>query len=417
MRLPSFTSFAATVGLALLAPSCGDDEANDDGTPGSQIPPDGPAYVVSISIGTPDGSSSVFAVVPSLDASITADLSNNASVGGFGVTLATDAQGTVFVGLGETPEIVRYTLTDAGVLEPGLRMSLQGRGFASSAAGKVVLVAPNKAYFVSVLEGRVIVWNPETMTITGEFSLDLPAIEGLNAITAPDTIVFSDGRLTVPTLYWDEDGIVFGDRVITSVIDTNTDTVVSTDEDTRCGSAWFMHETSDGTQYVGGHVPHEVYRLALGEAGGTEICHLRIVPPGGDFDDSFFVDLSSLTGGRPTGDFVLIDDNTAGILAFHEDEATPFDDDVFDFAFQNAYRWYLWNLDESDATLIQTDDAGSPAGRRFLIDGTWYFQEEDRTGIDADGNPVATLLNITRDGQLQRGISVPGQIRNVLRIR
>lgn len=395
----------------LLGTSC----AGDAEFPPHQTPDDGPLYLVSGAVPTVDSTISVFALVPSLDASVTPDLETSASVDGFAVALATDGAGSIFVAAAESGEIVKWTLGDDGLF-PGSRLSLQGFGITSAVAGKVVILSPTKAYYIPIQQAReIIVFDPQTMTITGQFELGLPAIEGFATVTVPDTFVLrDDGTLVISTFYSSDYGLVFGDRVVVTAIDTASDEVTASDEDDRCGASWFMQEATDGTLYISGHVPHEVYRTFDSRAG-AEVCQLRVLPPGSEFDDGYFVDLSTLTGGRPTGDFLLIDDDTAGILAFHEEDATP-SDDIFEYTFQNAYRWYLWDFDDAEATLVQTGNPGSVAGRRFFIDDVWYFQEENL--VDLEGRNDSTLLTLAADGDFSRGLTFPGgQIRNVLRLR
>lgn len=414
---------ARTVALACTLGLFGCDgstsEPLDAGVPDAGLPDaatsDQPLYLVSGFIVAPEGGSAILSLVPSLDESTTPDIDESVALDQFAVALATDGEGAVFVGLSESPEIVRWRVEPDGTLSRGDRFSLAAVGLPDAAVGKVVLISPTKAYWVSVLQGQVVVWNPQTMTIGGDFSLELARRGRFFPVTAAENMVLrEDGTLLIPTFYGDALGAAFSDAVTLTVVDTATDSIVSSDDDDRCGASWYMQEASDGTVYVSGHVPHEVVRNAIPSAG-AEVCQLRVLPSGTEVDDTYFVDLSTLTGGRPTGDFLLIDDETAGVLAFHEEDATPFAGDVVAYAFQNAYRWYLWRLDEPEATLVQTGEASSVAGRRFFIDGVWHFQEEDVA--DVESNNPSTLLTLTADGSLVRGLTFPGQIRNVLRVR
>jgi hypothetical protein len=68
-------------------------------------------------------------------------------------------------------------------------------------------------------------------------------------------------------------------------------------------------------------------RHYLGSDYGCGSCALQVQAQTADVDESFDVDLSKLVGGRSVGAYRLVDDSTALLDVWHDDEVTALNDD------------------------------------------------------------------------------------------
>ena len=392
-----------------LAAGCSD----NDSSRGSNGNASGPLYLVATQVPTLDDVGVTYLLlVDSLEATEAPDYDNSVALDGFASVFGVDGQRDFWVGQFETPVITRWRIEDDGTLTRGDQLSFAALGVASTAedSGVVTFVSDTKAYFPA--PGRLIVWNPQTMEITGEIDL---GVEALSDDLLPQGVgsfaLRSDGMLMIPVHWSSRDFVTLGDRVRVITVDTSTDTVVEVAEDDRCGYAFHASLASDDTAYIDGGPWTRVYTDVLGSEFGATPCHLRVVPPGQSFDAGYFVDLSTLTGGRPTGDFFLLDDETAALRVFHpEDAPNPFDGDALAYAFQPAYRWWIWRIGEPEATVAQTGEAVVVTGQRFNVDGTPYL-------VDAtEDYSSSTLISFSDEGEIVEGLTVRGSPRGVLRI-
>ena len=397
--------------LPALAAGC----SENDSSGGSNGNRSGPLYLVATQTPTPDGVGVTYLLlVDSLEAAEAPDYDNSVAVDGFANVYGVDGQRDFWVGQFETPEITRWRVEDDGRLTRGERLSFAGLGVANTFAdsGLVTFVSDTKAYFPDFPNGRLIVWNPQTMETTGEIDLGIePLDDDLLPQQAGSFVLRSDGMLMIPVHWSSRDFVTLADRVRVVTVDTSTDTVVEVAEDDRCGYAFHASVASDDTAYIDGGPWTRVYTDVLGSEFGATPCHLRVVPPGRSFDAGYFVDLSTLTGGRPTGDFFLLDDETAALRVFHpEDAPNPFDGDALAYAFQPAYRWWVWQIGEPEATLAQTDEAVVVTGQRFVVDGNPYL-------VDAtEDYSSSTLISFSDEGEIIQGLTVRGSPYGVLRI-
>lgn len=403
--------FVATLGLAAMNAGCGgDNSATDDGR--SVI--EGPLYLVHTSVSTTDSSATYLLLVNSLDADVEPDYENAVALDGFHIVYGRERHRDIYTGSFDTPELTKWRVNEDGTFTKGPVMNLANLGVVSASPEQstVTFVSDTKAYFPDPPSGRLIVWNPSTMEITGEIDLGIEPLDGLEPGAPASHVLRPDGKLFIPIHWASDDFVTLGDRVRVITVDTETDSVVATDDDDRCGYAFHATLGDDGATYIDGGPWTRVYADVLGEGFGATPCHLRVIPPESSFDDSYFVDLSTLTEGRPTGDFFPLDAETAVIRAFHpEDAPNEFDGDTLAYTFQRAYRWWFWRIGEPSATLVQTDGPAVVTGQRFHVDGRRYV-------VDATADYASsTLISFSGDGAMERGLTVRGSPYSVIRIQ
>jgi hypothetical protein len=239
------------MGTALLLAACGD----DDETPASNLdasvsdasldattPSDGaqqldagtlPAaeaiYVVGSSVSSADETSFLVTVGKSLDNSVL-DPSKGLLVAGGGNAAVRD--GKIYVSESVNQLITRYTYED-GALVKGPQLSFLNKGFQYFAGYfDVGATLPGRAFLVSDSNYKVFEWNPETMTLTGEYDISGLKKDGWGQ-EFRGSFLRSDGKLF---LYWayTNDRTAFVNEFTVGVFDTNSKTLSKVLTDPSC---------------------------------------------------------------------------------------------------------------------------------------------------------------------------------------
>jgi hypothetical protein len=325
--------------LLLAACSGGDDPAVVGAADG---------YVLGSVVITPEGRTTYFQVVDSLDHDELVTQESAVEAAGNGVLMAHGRD--VFLGLAETPEWVKYTVGDDGVIEQTGRLSLANYGLSYIDYG-YALLDEQTAVSVSTEALVAVFWNPQTMEITG--SVDLPHLAREGYGVEVWTTIGHDGRLYVPARWTDWAGGRVYPLVSTTIIDPATQTVVGVAEDDRCTSGGRIVFGDDGYGYVQGDGRN--YSAEMFEnAGGAEAppnCLLRIAPDATDFDPDYHVVTSTLTGGLESATELETGEQGSGVgytWVFHE-EALPAGVEPVDFDFWGYPVFELWQVQLGDA--------------------------------------------------------------------
>jgi hypothetical protein len=196
-------------------------------------------------------------------------------------------------------------------------------------------------------------------------------------------------------------------------IDPATDTIVKSTDDDRLTYASPQARTSDGTEYFSPASLIAAYSLVPGH--GSPSRALRVGPGSRAFEPGFALDLSALVGGRPAGDFTLIDDQTAILRAWHADLADPVTVENWEDVLwaQAGFKWWRWHVGDAQAVEIPNQSPGTLGAAVMRIDGQVYVL---RTNEDST---TSTLDRIDAQGAFVAGLSGPGQFigNGVIRIR
>jgi len=169
---------------------------------------------------------------------------------------------------------------------------------------------------------------------------------------------------------------------------------------------------SDGTAYFSNRSYFTLPRLVFGAGFGVDSCAMRVIPPGQSFEDGYEVDLSALVGGRPAGDFALIDDQVGFIRVFHPElvsEATPKNWDRM--SNEAGFKWWRWQIGDSEAREIAGQQPSANTVQVRNIDGQVFALE-----YAADYSST-TLVEFGSDGSLIPSLRGPGSVYNVIRMR
>ncbi|WP_437569883.1 hypothetical protein [Sorangium sp. So ce542] len=428
-RRPSNRASAATFVLVLLSgvlgSGCGDDETSspaDQSSSGGQGgggqggggqggggQDGGDAFIVATRIWDDTATNSYYHVVSSLDAATAVDQTQALEITGSARLFAFEGMGWFGIGDAESPTISRYTLDGSNKLVKGDAISLQPFGVESLWPTNYV-ISPTKVYHPDRAGEQIVVWNPTTMEVEG--TIPLPdthregylALYGYGSVLRGKTLLFSVGWFD-----WNTTDTILPETGLVA-IDTETDTVVRFDVDDRCGGISQSVETASGDAYfVSSALGAAAYQLDRLE---TEPCALRVLRDADAFDPEFHLLLSELAGGAIAGDPIPAGGDSLFLRVFDESLATIEEETkTFEVTGQPAWRWWRWDTAANEAAAIG-ELAPSPANVSFFeVDGRVFTIDE---GADST---ESTLIELTADGGPKLGLTTPGYLHGLAKVR
>jgi hypothetical protein len=403
------------LGISVLAlPSalaCSDDAARLEAPRPTPVQP---SYVLSTSVYSGDDATGFLVPVTSVEPGSTFDLDRAIEIPESSLS-APGRDGTFYTAATAEPTITRWTLAADGTFEKGSSVSFANLGVSRADASPELFLSDQKAYFHDDGSRQIVIWNPREMEIVGTIPLDLEEEDGL--LPQMTLLVRPDRVFAVAS--WEEDFDAdwtrFGDHVRIIGIDPETDTVVSTQDESRCDYLLWSFKASDGTAYFSPLSYVAPLRSMLGDERGVDTCSLRVVPPASSFDQGYEVDLSALAGGRPAGSLFLIDDETAFVRVWHSELVTPLAQDKSNWEEvlgEPGFLWWRWAIGDESATLIPDQSpAASEATGLFTLGGRKFIPRvnEDYT--------ETTLDELDPAGALIPALSGPGNVWGIGQLR
>jgi hypothetical protein len=421
MKRPARSAFllATLPSLLAIGPSCADESdaaesgANEAGETSatSEVggddstgdPAGSAGHVLASVVITDAGRTTYVQVVPELAGHITNDA--GVEIPGNGVLMVSGRD--VLVGLAEEPTWVKYTVRADGSFEEAGRMSLMSYGLTAIDFGNT-LVDATTAVSISSDALAAIVWNPETMTVTGTIDLPHLAEEGFDLENW--TTAAHDGLVYAPARWADWDNGVILPKVVTTILDPKALSIVGVADDDRCASGGHVVFDADGYAYVmgdGRNYSIQMFAHAAGEPV-PENCILRIAPGETDFEEDWVVAVPSITGGLEAITELATAVQGSGVALakmFYPDElpdgVEPID---FEFWGLNAHR--MWRIELGDTpTAVPVEGAPlSAIGFAGAASAGLYYQGESEDGggtttvyvVDPQANTMAPLF--TMDG-------------------
>ncbi|HTV18662.1 MAG TPA: hypothetical protein VMG12_08330 [Polyangiaceae bacterium] len=251
----------------------------------------------------------------------------------------------VFVTDALAPEIVRYHVGADGTLVESGRLSFAETGIDLFTGWQVSIASATKAYLFDTPSLRVIVWDPSTLTVTGELELSLAAREGYTFDVGAREARSSNGLLYVPGYWYSDEDFSSLKTSGVVVIDPATDEL-SLAEDSRCAAySLVVQPNGDVHMFPDGYFAQEFY-LDL-EAPRAPTCSVTLRAGSREFDPDGWVDLGALVGGDEfVGGAVQggVGDGRGGIFIAVGDEQRYLDGEA------NVYRWWRWDVAAGTAT-------------------------------------------------------------------
>jgi|GEM_PF-3262012 len=412
------------VALAVAAlPACGDDDGDRSDSPGDTTTSgtgdagdgdgngDAPALfgVCAAIFNIADGSQEPFlALVPSLDSEVEVDLADTIPVNG--LCSAPGGTGEFFVGLAESPIVEKWVIGDDDIPERVDQLSFANFGVAAaSGLSPFVYISPTKAYYLDGLNLQVIVWNPQSMTITGSFPLEVNQ-EGLTTFAGFWAI---DGdRLVLTAPYRRMSDSAAEPKTYAAFIDLDTDEVTYAFDD-RCAIRW-LAQSDNGDMYMASHTAQAV--SIRGGTAGTPIsppCMTRIKSGATEFDSTYYVDLDELTGNSLAG-AVLPGTGGFGYILVFDESLVPITEETLPQAnFLPGWKYYQIRFGDEAATYkeVSTIPPAAGYGLGTVVEGTPYTMtvQSDLAG--------GQFYDISNPDQIQPSLAIPGFPLNAFRLR
>lgn len=315
-----------------------------------------------------------------------------------------------------SPTIVRYDLGADGNLVEGDKVSFANYGLQSAYLAQAApIYSDDKSYFIDDLQDQIVIWNPRLMTAIGTIALGNQN-EGKLRPAAEGSLVIHEGLILAATHWSDpnDDPSAYGSHVRLVAIDPKTDKIVQSTDDSRLSYAVPAGRASDGSLY---YSPNSFIssETEIGPGHGSPSHVLRVGPRATEFDANYDLDLGPLVGGRPAGDFTLLDDKTALIRAWHPELADPITPETWKDVLWNeaGFLWWLWHVGDAEATQIANQSPGSLAASLFSLDGKTYVVR------NAEDATSTTLDEIDAQGEFHPTFTGPGQFigQGVVRVR
>jgi hypothetical protein len=366
-----------------------------------------PVYLLGTRVWDDAASTSYFHLASSLEAGTEIDASKALEVPGAAKLYGIADLGWFAFGNGETPTLTRYTLTESGALAPGAEVSLVGYGVASL-WDTLYVVSPTKLYYPDRENARLIIINPEQMTIEGEVELPETIRDGYLALYGYQPH-FRNGELlfSVGWFDWQNDRVLPETGLV--VLDTATDSA-RLEVDDRCGGITTSVETTSGDVYFVSSAlagaTHRIGRLA------TKPCALRIRVGSSEFDSDYLGRLEDVTGFAISGEPIPAGDNALFLRALDEDLASIAADTAsWDITGQSAWRWWRWDVATGKAEEL-TELRASTADVVWFQVGARVFGTETKADYSE-----TTLLELTAEDGPRHALTAPGFLHGVAQIR
>lgn len=423
-RSPWRRSRVAMVSILPLLAACDGDTLTRGSEPLEGAPElpgasDSPVYGVVSRITLPEGSSTVLALIDSMepqrvDTSAALEIPGIAAAHG-----SPEVPGAVFVASAEAPELTRYALDPAGRLVAEGSFSLAAFGL-SRAPRSVAFVSADKAYAISVETHQLFVWNPTDMTLVQTLELDSLERPGYAPAWVFGAAV-EDGKLLVP-ITWvrtdDGDPGALPQSALVSV-DVETD-AIEVREESRCGGFRAIYASGqDGVLFSSSAGAPATWHHLYGERGGSPPCLVRLNAGEASIDGSFLL--------RPA-DFsphpVAVDFSPGGpdhlVFQALDDSLVPTDATAEEL--WNAAAWRFYSV---PASLLEGAESPDGTAGALPLDlppsalNALRFEVEERNfvpQISADYSET-TLVDITDPVNPLDGPSITGSVGNFFRLR
>ena len=396
----------ASVGLLSLV-ACGGSDTSPE--PGDTFGADDPVYAVSFRIAGTSGApvSGFAALVDSLDADTELDLGRSIEIPNGGLAVGPGRGGSIFLVDGATPLLEKVELLPDGSVEPRGVLSTQAFSISSNgvSAGNFIFLSETKAYVIDTLAFLIIIWNPESLEITGTIDFSGARASGSvgfvsnRSVRRDNELVFALSRIAGST-FEPHSALVF--------VDVENDSINRIVELPECAAVSDLMIVDEGSIYAASDIASVFNRLS-GRNDDTTECFVRIPP--GTYDVEDYTVFSERTGGRLAGTMLQLSDTRAYVRVLDESLLPSGIVDITDVNGALARTWGILDF-AGDAPLDVLSDLDLKAGSTnpFIIDGAFWATESN------DGFANSNLVDLSKETPVP-GLTSPGTIINAFRVR
>jgi hypothetical protein len=354
----------------------------------------------------PDGDSSVYVgAYPELP---TGEL-DYAGMREFGNANVYTANGYIFVE--EAGVVTRFSVDESYQLVEGPRMSWANYGLAEANQSYILFGSPTRAYAFAPPLGLVVVWNPETMELTGTLPLDLPpgTADGFETYAYDGVVVNGKVIWSVLTANWETYEMTPG--VLLAMTDATQDAPVTYVSDERCLGGGTSLVGADGNVYLhaGGNLG---IFAAYSEDPNVRTCMLRMKAGEDVIDPEFLVDYQALTGSYVSYPWVHVSGSQYLVKRWDPAVALPEDPGLY---WDNA-AFAPFLVDTVAGTMQPYPDVARGlfmSGIQYSVDGVTYFEVSESGAVE---NGTADVVALRPEGTTQQ-FHMSGTLTAMGRIR
>lgn len=399
----------AMILFGLILSSCSDSSTGPDPEP----PAEEAVYAVYWRLNTPDGRTNYVSLVSDL-MNGEVDPSNALEVAGQSRFFSQPGSEYFVAGNGETLTFTRYNITSENTIEEGGQFSLANEGV-TSLLNRNVFLSDTKAYYIDNTQGQVIIWNPEEMSITGSFNLPEELADGYQGFTTQlgfNGYQQNGNRLSIPVGWVNFDANTHLDKTGLAILDTENDQVLSYTEDTRCAMATEPAFTDNGDVYFG---VSERYHFSTAARATEDVgCILRKAAGADEFDQDYDPYMMDQIEGEKVG-MSLFNSPKKDHAYFRvlDTDLMEWSADIEGIDYYNTvWNTYEINLPENEVTgKVDLPHGPSYSAPIYQVDGFLY----SRLKLNDEGEHK--VIRYSADGSYEEGITTPGLISDVVRLR
>lgn len=342
-----------------------------------------PLYLTAALVSTGGIDETRLVLTSTFDASTVIDV--NAGLSVVGPVVPVVHGGSVFLTEGNAPVLSRYDVDENDQLVQRAELSFAGVGVAEVPSWYVYIVSDTKGYVYDAAGSRLVAWDPSTMRLTGA-EIDLSSTEREGFVPNLMLEFFGPRRrgaqLIVPLSWFDQD---FNYRHASGfvIIDTDTDQLVTVEEDERCGEAYGSVETPNGDLYFFPSADSSAQHFLAD--GFQPTCLLRLPSDAIEFDAGEPWDLSALGSGSAASG-VVPDGGTGFFFSTVDDalwQARENDGEAY---------WRMWHYDFATQASRPVEALPVWAGTTYYVNvgGTPYLPH----WTTGDGGDRTTLYRL-----------------------
>jgi hypothetical protein len=389
---------SATCLALLLGAGC-----NDDAVAGLTPNASSPALLVAVIVEGTDNRNVYVGAVPEVP---TGELDYSRFLE-FGSVDVYTSGGYVFVWDREPARMTRFSVNADLSLSEGPTVSFERYG--ASGGGENVFVSATRSYLLSPQLDTIVVWNPESMQITGTIDVALPGppggtggptLSGNETFAHKGQLVGDKVIWQVVTVNWEINSIHHAATL--AVASATTDEPVRVIEDSRCAGANGGRVDERGDYYVRAD-GYWGFFAAYGEAADSvRTCVLKVPAGSVEFDPSYLVDLGQLTG--TTINYPWFHVQGSQYLAQVWDAAQPIPDDPGQYWYADM-KPLLVDVERGTAVPYPDIDGSiMVASAEYSIDGVSYYELNPQGFVVGGRSDIVEL----RPEGIVRKFSVPG---------
>ena len=393
--------------LLLLTAGCGDEARviGPAGAPVNDTPASdgGSALLTAVIVESPDGRNVYVGAVEEVP---TGELDYSSFLE-FGSIDAATYAGYVFVWDREPGRMTRFSVNADLSLSEGPTVSFERYGAAGG--GENVFVSPTRSYLLSPQLDTIVVWDPETMQITGTIPITLPGppggtggptLSGFETFAHKGQVVGDNVIWQIVSVNWETQEIEHGATL--AVVSATTDEPVRLIEDSRCAGANGGHVDERGDYYVRADGYWGFFAAYGAGAASVRTCMLRVRAGTTEFDPDYLVDTRELTGTPINYPWFHVEASQYIAQAWDPTQVVPED---------SGQYWYadmaplLVDVEQgSAAPYPDLDGSIMVSSAEYSIDGVTYY-ERNPEGFVVGGR--SEIVELRPEGVVPK-FSVPG---------